>query len=170
MVAVLAVFIQLANAIVQAAGGDAYNEVRKLVVRYLSRFRSEAKLEQNLDATEQRVRANPKSREFEAELWAIELSDIASISADANAAVLDLSQKIINVGGSVSYQVSGDNSPNQSVNITFNGLTGSGHYGQGRTEDQTSRPASPRSPKSSGRPASPRSSTNSSTPPKAYSR
>ena len=82
MVAVLAVFLQLANTIVQAAGSDAYHEVRELVVRYLSRFRSKAKLEQSLDATEQRVRANPKSSAFEAEIWEKELSEIASISAE----------------------------------------------------------------------------------------
>ncbi len=149
MVAVLAVFHQLANTIVQAAGSDAYHEVRELVVRYLSRFRSKEKLEQSLDATEQRVRANPKSNVFEADIWAKELSEIASISDAANAAVLDLSQKINNVGSGVSYQISGDNSPNQNVNITFNGIPGSGYHGQGRSDDQTSRPASPGNPENS---------------------
>ena len=101
MVAVLAVFVQLASAIVQAAGSDAYHEVRELVVKYLSRFRSKTKLEQSLDATEQRVRANPKSSVFEAEIWAKELSEIASTSDAANAAVLDLSRKISNIGVSI---------------------------------------------------------------------
>jgi hypothetical protein len=165
MVAVLAVFLQLANAIVQAAGGDAYHEVRELVVKYLARFRSKAELEQGLDATEQRVRANPKSRASEAEIWATELSDIASISAGANAAVHDLSQKIINIGSSGSYQVSGDNSPNQSVNITFNGPPGSGYYGQGRSDDQTSRPVRPGSPRNSSAPARTASPRNSSASP-----
>ena len=51
----------------------------------------------------------------------------------------------LHIGSSVSYQISGDHSPNQSVNITFNGVPGSGYHGQGRSNDQTSRPASPRS-------------------------
>ena len=153
MVAVLAVFLQLANAIVQAAGSDAYHEVRELIVKYLSRFRGKEKLEQSLDATEQRVRANPKSSVFEAEIWTKELSEISSISAEANAAVLALSQKINNIGSSVNYQVSGDNSPNQNVNITLNGFTGSGYYGQRRSDEQaTSLPARPRNLKNSSAP------------------
>lgn len=158
MVAVLAVFHQLANTIVQAVGNDAYQEVRELVIRYLSRFRSKEKLEQTLEATEQRVKANPKSSTYEAEFWEKELSEIASISAEAHAAVLNLNQKLSNnVRSSVNTQISGDHSPNQSVNITFNGFAGPG-YGQGRSADQTSRPTGPQAP-----PTGPRAPKYSST-------
>jgi hypothetical protein len=154
VVAVLAVFHQLANSIVQAAGSDAYREVRELVVKYLSRFRKKEKLEQSLDATEQRVRAHPKSSAVEVRIWEKEISEIASISAEANAAVLALSRKINIVASSVNTQISGDNSPNQSVNITFNGVANSGNYGQGPPEDHTKRPASSGNSESSSTPPS----------------
>lgn len=117
---VLTVFHQLANAIVQAAGSDVYHEIRTQVVKYLSRFQSKSKLEQDLDATQRRVRANPKSRAFEIDLWAEEIARIAAISTEASLAVHELSRQVnYNVNQS-NFQQSGNYSPNQNVNITIN--------------------------------------------------
>src|ERR1019366_6670604 len=89
------VLYSLVNGTVGAAATDAYQQIRRLVIKYLKQFRG-ASIEREFDETRRRLITGEGHREQEFERWLSLLSSIA-VEPRGQAAINSLAQEIISV-------------------------------------------------------------------------
>jgi hypothetical protein len=119
----------LLGSIMTAAGTDAYEKLRDLVLRRLGSFRERSKLEQSLDSTRNRLQQSTKNYSAEFDNWTKELTEIIAAHPAADRAMRSLRQEIINLNVAVNQ------TQTQHVNITISGQSDAGINGDNQEDE-----------------------------------